>query len=132
MYFAKTLGVVGFGLGLGLVVSACAGAPPEVPNNVTTVVARHDHEGTEMQLTLDTGKLLACLGTARSVPIGDAKKCRMADSDYTVDLNSGATVITIFRSKEFTIDHQGFFTNDCLFPMLYKAAHGKDPVPGDC
>ena len=133
MYFCKTLGVVGFGLGLGLLVSACAGAPPEVPSSVTTIVARHDHQGTEMQLTLDTGKLLACLGTAQAVPMGEGRsKCRLEDSDYTVDLNGGATVITLFTSKKFTIDHQGFFTNDCLYPMLFRAAHDKDPTPGGC
>lgn len=133
MYFGKTLSLVGFGLGLGLVVSACTGAPPEVPSNVTTMAARHDHEGTEVQLTLDKGELLACLGTSHSLPMGEGRsKCRLADGDYTVNLNGGATVITVFTSKKFTIDHQGFFTNECLYPMLFKAAHAKDPTPGGC
>ncbi len=132
MYFGKTLGAVGFGLGLGMAASACTGGPPEVPSNVTTVAARHDHEGKEVQLTLDTGKLLACLGTSRSIPIGKAYKCKMEDDDYTVHLNGGATVITIHTSTQFIVDHQGFFANDCLFPMLFRAAHDKDPAPGGC
>lgn len=132
MHFAKTLGSAVGVLGLGTIISACTGGPPEVPQNVTTVAAHHDHEGNEVQLNLDTAKLLACLETSRSIPIGEAHKCKVADNDYSVTLNGGATVITIHTHKQFTVDHQGFFANDCLFPMLYKAAHGKDPEPGGC
>lgn len=132
MYSAKTLGAVGSGLGLGMFVLACTGGPPEVPSNVTTVAARHDHEGTEMQLQLDIAQVLSCLETSRSIPIGEAHKCKMEDDDYTVVLNGGSTVITIHTTKQFTVDHQGFFANDCLFPMLFKAAHGKEPAPGGC
>ena len=132
MHFAKTLGTLGFGLGLGLIVSACKGGPPEVPSNVTTVTARHDHEGNDVQLKLDTAKLLACLETSHSIPIGEAHKCKMPDNDYSVTLNGGATIITVHTSTQFTVDHQGFFANDCLFPMLFRAAHDKDPEPGGC
>lgn len=132
MHFAKTLGTTAIGLGLGTIISACTGGPPQVPSNVTTVAARHDHDGTEVQLNLDTAKLLACLETSRAIPIGEAHKCKLEDNDYSVTLNGGATVITIHTFKQFTVDHQGFFTNDCLYPMLYKAAHGKDPEPSDC
>ncbi len=132
MHFAKTWGTAAIVLGLGTIISACTGGPPEVPRNVTTVAARHDHDGTEVQLNLDTAKLLACLETSHSIPIGEAHKCKVEDSDYSVTLNDGATVITIHTFKQFTVDHQGFFTNDCLFPLLYKAAHGKDPEPSDC
>lgn len=120
------------GLWLGMAVSACRGGPPEVPANVTSVAARHDHEGTETQVQLDTAQLLSCLETSRSIPIGDAHKCKMQDNDYSITLNGGATVITIHTSTQFTVDHQGFFANDCLFPMVYKAAHGKNPEPGGC
>jgi hypothetical protein len=126
------MGAVALGLGLGVMLSACKGSPPEVPSNVTTVEARHDHEGTEVQLKLDTSKLLACLQTSHSIPIGEAHKCKMTDNDYTVNLNGGATVITMHTTTQFTIDHQGFFANDCLYPMLFRAAHDKDPEPGGC
>ncbi|HRI67329.1 MAG TPA: hypothetical protein PK156_23965 [Polyangium sp.] len=131
MNFARTSSTLGLGLCLGIILSACGG-PPEVPSNVTTVTATHDHDGAEMQLQLETAKLLACLDTSQSIPIGEAHKCKMEDNDYTVNLNGGTTVITIHTSKQFTVDHQGFFTNDCLFPMLFKAAHDKDPPPGGC
>ena len=125
--------VVSGGACLALVVaSGCSGGPPEVPSNVTSVSGRYDHEGKEVELALDSGPLLACLGTARSVPLGEAKKCKIADGDYTVFLNGRETVITIHSATQFTIDHQGFFTSDCLFPMVFKAAHGKEPEPGGC
>lgn len=132
MDFGKTLGAMGYTLGLGLIISACTGAPPEVPSNVTTVTARHDHQGNEVQLQLETDKLLSCLGTSRPVATGEVHKCKVEDSDYTVVLNGGATVINMHNSTQFTVDHQGFFANDCLFPLLFRAAHGKDPVPGGC
>lgn len=103
-----------------------------MPSNVTSVSGRHDHEGKEVELTLDPGQVLACLATARSIDIGDAKKCKIEDGDYTVVLNGRETVITLHTTTQFTIDHQGFFANDCLFPMVFKAAHGKDPAPGGC
>jgi len=115
-----------------VVASGCTGSPPEVPSNVTSVSGRHDHEGNEVELTLDTGQLLACLKTARSLDLGAAQKCKIEDGDYTVYLNGREMVITIHSTKQFTIDHQGFFANDCLFPMVFKAAHGKEPAPGGC
>jgi hypothetical protein len=132
MHLAKTLGTAASCLAFSFVFSACTSKPPELPSNVTDVNARHDHEGTEVQLKLDTAKLLSCLETSRSIPIGEAHKCQMQDNDYSVNLNGGATVITIHTSKQFTIDHQGFFENECLYPMLFKAAHDKDPEPGGC
>jgi hypothetical protein len=115
-----------------MVVSGCSGSPPEVPSNVTSVSGRHDHEGKEVELTLDTGQVLACLKTSRSIAIGGAKKCKIEDGDYTVFLNGRETVITIHSATQFIIDHQGFFANECLFPMVFKAAHGKEPPPGGC
>lgn len=103
-----------------------------MPSNVTSVSGRHDHEGNEVELLLDTGELLACLETARSIPMGKAHKCVIKDGDYTVYLNGRETVINIHDTTQFTIDHQGFFKSDCLYPMLYKAAHGKAPEPGGC
>lgn len=132
MHFAKTVGTAAVGLGMGLIVSACTNKPPELPSNVTEVSARHDHEGGEVQLKLDTVKLVACLETSQSIGIGEAHKCSMQDNDYTVTLNRGATIITVHTSTQFTIDHQGFFKNDCLYPMLFHAAHDKAPEPGGC
>jgi hypothetical protein len=103
-----------------------------VPSNVTSVSGRHDHEGKEVELALDTGQVLACLKTARSLAVGDAKKCVIEDGDYTVFLNGRDTVLTVHSATQFTIDHQGFFASDCLFPMVFKAAHGKEPAPGGC
>ena len=131
MNLRKLVGVQASCLAL-VVASGCSGAPPEVPGNVTSVSGRHDHEGKEVELALDTGQLLACLATARSVDLGDAKKCVIEDGDYTVVLNGRETVITIHTATRFTIDHQGFFASDCLFPMVFKAAHGKEPAPGGC
>lgn len=115
-----------------VVASGCSGGPPEVPSNVTSVTGRHDHEGKEVELVLDTKQVLACLETARSIPMGKAEKCVLEDGDYTVVLNGRATVITIHTATQFTIDHQGFFASDCLFPLVFKAAHGKEPAPGGC
>lgn len=131
MSLRRSVGARGWCLAL-VIASGCSGGPPEVPSNVTGVSGRHDHEGTEVELALDTGELLACLGTARSIAIGDAHKCVIEDGDYTVFLNGRETVITIHSATQFTIDHQGFFSSDCLFPMVFKAAHGKEPAPGGC
>ncbi|MBK9258434.1 MAG: hypothetical protein IPM54_01205 [Polyangiaceae bacterium] len=131
MNLCKFAGLWGACLAL-VVASGCSGSPPEVPSNVTSVSGRHDHEGNEVELVLDTGELLACLETARSIPIGKAHKCVIGDGDYTVFLNGRETVINIHDSTQFTIDHQGFFSSNCLYPMLYKAAHGKAPEPGGC
>lgn len=131
MTLRKLVGVWGWCLAL-VVASGCSGGPPEVPSNVTSVSGRHDHEGKEVELALDSGQLLACLETARSLALGDAQKCVIEDGDYTVVLNGRETVITIHSATQFTIDHQGFFANDCLFPMVFKAAHGKEPAPGGC
>lgn len=131
MNLRKLVGVLGSCLAL-VVASGCSGGPPEVPSNVTSVSGRHDHEGKEVELSLDTGELLACLKTARSLALGDAHKCVIEDGDYTVVLNGRETVITIHSATQFIIDHQGFFANDCLFPMVFKAAHGKAPAPGGC
>ena len=129
MNVRKLVSVLGSCLAL-VVASGCSGGPPEVPSNVTSVSGRHDHEGKEVELTLDTGQLLACLKTARSLELGAAEKCALEDGDYTVILNGRETVITIHTATQFTIDHQGFFANDCLFPMVFEAAHGKEPAPG--
>lgn len=112
--------------------SGCSGGPPEVPSNVTSVTGRHDHDGNEVELKLDAGEVLACLGASRSIGIGEAQKCVIQDGDYTVFLNGRETVITIHSATQFTIDHQGFFSGDCLFPLVFKAAHGKSPEPGGC
>lgn len=116
---------------LGIVL-ACTGGPPEVPQHVTRLTATHDHEGELKHLTLDTTKLMECLASSRSLGIGEAQKCVTADSDYDVVLNDGETVITIHSATQFTIDHQGFFSNECLYPMLAEAAHGEPPTPGGC
>lgn len=131
MNHRKLVGVWGSCLALA-VASGCSGRPPEVPSQVTSVSGRHDHEGNEVELQLDPGQLLACLKTARSIDLGDAQKCKIEDGDYTVSINGGETVITVHSTTQLTIDHQGFFSSDCLFPMLFKAAHGKDPAPGGC
>jgi len=131
MNLQKLGGALGSYLAL-VVASGCSGGPPEVPSNVTSVSGRHDHEGKEVELALDKGQLLACLQTARSPDEDDVKTCRIEERDYTVFLNGRETVITIFSATRFTIDHQGFFANDCLFPMVFKAAHGREPAPGDC
>jgi len=131
MNLQKLLGVGGSCLAL-VVASGCSGGPPQVPSNVTSVTGRHDHEGKEVELALDKGQLLACLETARSIDIGGAQKCVIEDGDYTVVLNGRETVITIHTATQLTIDQQGFFASDCLFPLVFKAAHGKDPAPGGC
>ncbi|MEZ4299066.1 MAG: hypothetical protein R3B70_29220 [Polyangiaceae bacterium] len=115
---------------LGLV-SGCSGGPPEVPGSVTSVTGRHDHEGKEVELALDKEQLLACLKTSRSLGEGEAQKCVIEDGDYTVVVN-GDMILNVHSATQFTVDHQGFFANECLFPMLFKAAHGTDPAPGGC
>src|SRR5690349_23455076 len=102
MNVRKLVGVGGSCLAL-VVASGCSGGPPEVPSNVTSVSGRHDHEGKEVELSLDTSQLLACLKTARSLDLGEAKKCKIEDGDYTVVLNGRETVITIHSATQFII-----------------------------
>ena len=114
----------------------CTASPPEMPTAITSIDASHYHgstfDGEKKQLELDETALLSCLSQAQSLGIGKAQKCALEDSEYKVILNGGEIVIEIHTATQFTIDHQGFFSSQCLYPMLAKAAHGEAPPPSDC
>lgn len=117
---------------LALCVAACGAHKLERPATVTSVTATHDAGDGPRPLTLDLAAVLACLDTSRGIGIGEAQKCVFTDGDYELSLNDGETTLHLHTATQLTVNGQGFFSNDCLYPILAQAAHGKAPEPGGC
>ncbi len=111
---------------------ACGGGPPTLPHPITSMSVTHDAGSGETALKVDKDELVNCLKASKAIAIDELYKCVLTDGDYRVDLNDGQTVIEIHNATQYVENDLRYFSNQCLYPLLAKAAQGKAPSPGGC